>query len=667
MFKKFKGGEIERICDRFDCWIPPVGMGINTLTGELEPTDIIKRSPKKSEQYWERQPLPEWWKEKRRAERRRQKIDPDYIDQDCERYRQMEWGRRLRGVWVYINGKPVYITGTHYFYLNWWRFQGKFMDYRDPNRKFFYVWDYCVEDPDCLGLIEITKRKEGKTARAGCILYEYISRTPSKHGGIQSKTDPDAKEVFDKAVVHPWQKLPDFYRPIYDTGKGDTPGEMLKFFRPSVKGKAALDIEDMDEALESFIDFKPRGVDAYDGPELHRYVSDESGKLKDVSIRDRHNTVMLCSEVDGEYVGKQLYTTTVEEMTSGGGEFLKLVNDSDFNKRNANGRTITGLYVYFLPAYETLYYDRYGMPDKARGMQYFVNSREALKNDEKNLQSFIRKNPFTLDECFSTDSDNCLYNAYKLTEREKFLRWNTENSQFGNFIWKDGIKDSEALWEPSPAGRWEVSWLPDEKDRNRVQKEGNLFYPRNSHQFISGSDTYDHNSTEDNRNSKAASFVKRRMNPAGEDHTSRKYVVKYHARPPIADMVYEDMIIQCFFFGCQILCESNKPGILNYFDRRGYRNFLVHIPGYKEPGIPSTQDNKREASLMVEAYIEQNILKMDFIMQIVQLLGFDIKKTEKYDLVMAMLWTEYADNYRYFEMEEEKDELIDVDELMRTY
>jgi hypothetical protein len=667
MFKRFEGGTIERIIDRYDCWVPPVGYGINVITGELEPTDVIKRSVKKAEQYWERQELPEWWGDKRKAERKRQEFDSDYIDQDCERYREQEWGRRLRGVWVYMNGKAVYLTGLHWFYLNWWKFQGKFMDYRDPNRRFFYVWDYCVEDPNCLGLIEITKRKDGKTARAGCMLYEYISRTCDKHGGIQSKTDTDAEEMYDKAVVQPWQKLPDFYRPVYDISKGDKPGEGIQFFKPSLRGKRALE-EIYIQAIESFIDFKPSKVEAYDGPELHRYVSDEAGKMKDVSIRERHNTVMMCSEVDGEFVGKQLYTTTVEEMESGGGEFLRLVKDSDFNERDDNGRTKTGLYVYFLPAFETMFYDRYGMPDVEKGRQYFMNKRIALKNDEKNLQSFIRKNPFTLDECFSTDSDKCLYNAYKLTEREKFLRWNTDITQYGNFVWKDGIKDSEVVWEPSPNGRWEVSWMPPEpKDRNKVQKEGNLFFPRNTHQFISGCDTYDHNSTEDSRNSKAASFVKRRINPLGKDATSKKYVVKYHHRPPMAEMVYEDLIMQCFFFGCQMLAESNKPGVINYFIRRGYGAFLVHIEGYKEPGIPSTQDNKREASLMIESYIEEYIQAMDFTKQIVQLLGFDIKKTEKSDLVMAMLWTEYADNYRYWETEEQKEDLIEIDDIMPQY
>jgi len=58
---------------------------------------------------------------------------------------------------------------------------------------------------------------------------------------------------------------------------------------------------------------------------------------------------------------------------------------------------------------------------------------------------------------------------------------------------------------------------------------------------------------------------------------------------------------------------------------------------------------------------------MDFRDQILQLLKFEIKKTEKYDLAMAMLWTEYADNYKYFELEEPGEDLYDVSEVMRQY
>lgn len=650
----------------YRCHVPPVGFGVNVVTGELEKTDILKRSAKPSEQKFERIPIPDWWDEKRAAEKARQRFDREYFDQDCEKFRREEWGRRLRGVWFWNNGKLVYITGLHWFFLNWWKFQSKWMNYRNPNRKLFYIWRLCEEDPNSLGLIEVTKRKEGKTARMGCVVYERTSRVKGKHAGLQSKTDDDAEEVFAKAVVDPWTTLPEIYRPVWDKSQGTVPKEKLRFFRTSVRGSKADEQDSFEEELKSWIDFKNRKVEAYDGPELDTYGSDESGKLRDVSIWERHDTVRYCSEVDGEFIGKQLYTTTVEEMEAGGGEFLRLVKDSNPLERDENGRTKSGLYIYMLPAYETLYYDDYGNPDIEKGMRYFMNIRESKKHDERALMSHIRKNPFTLAEAFKIDGEKCHYNAYKLNERRAVILATRDITKRGNLLWKDGIKDSEVIWVEDPNGRWEASWLPDPKETNRVDKSAGLWAPQNMHVFISGSDTYDHKSTEDSRNSMAASWVKRRA-AFGTDALSKKYFFKYHARPAMPEMVYEDLIMQCVFFGCMINCESNKPGVLRYFERRGYSNFLIHYAGRKEPGIPSTQEHKREASLMVQSHVEQYIHTYDFVDQIDQLLEFNIDKTEKYDLVMAMLWTEHADNYRYQEAEEPDEELIEADELLNSY
>ena len=225
MFKKIPNGTIEKICANdstadnkhffFECHLPPVGYGINASTGQLEKTDVIKRDTRKSEQYWQRTPLPNDWVKLRREEDKRQAIDPDYFNTDLEKFREQEWKRRLCGLWFYINGEPTYITGLHYFYLNWWKIDIGFPEYRDPDRKFFYVLQYAVEDERCGGLVEATKRRQGKTYRGGCFLYEGISRTAETEGGIQSKTATDAKAVvFQKAVVSPFKKLPDFFRPI---------------------------------------------------------------------------------------------------------------------------------------------------------------------------------------------------------------------------------------------------------------------------------------------------------------------------------------------------------------------------------------------------------------------------------------------------------------------
>lgn len=172
-----------------DCWLPQLGMVFNKINGKYEKRKIYSRSLKKEEQYWQRTPLPDDWNKRRLEEKRRQQTDPEFYDQELERFRQQEWDRRLNGMWFMRNGAPEYITGDHYYYLNWFQIDTGYPDFRMCDRDYFYFWEYCVEDPNSIGMVEVTGRRSGKSFRAGSIILGYLSRTKNTNGGIQSKTD----------------------------------------------------------------------------------------------------------------------------------------------------------------------------------------------------------------------------------------------------------------------------------------------------------------------------------------------------------------------------------------------------------------------------------------------------------------------------------------------
>lgn len=152
--------------------------------------------------------------------------------------------------------------------------------------------------------------------------------------------------MFAKGLILPFKQLPDFFVPVYDTEKGQTPKSELRFFKQNKRGKNQ-EIYDPRTELESTITFKSSDMYAYDGTKLHRYVADECGKTKDIDVFERHQVVQFCLQLDGEIIGKCLYTTTVEEMDSGGEDFQRLWEASNQDERNANGRTKSGLYRYF--------------------------------------------------------------------------------------------------------------------------------------------------------------------------------------------------------------------------------------------------------------------------------------------------------------------------------
>lgn len=635
--------------------MPPVGKVKDFHTGKLVSRPILKRSEEESEQYWERTDYPEGkrkWLKKSAIEKAKRLLDPDYLDPELESFRRQEWDRRLNGVWFLNNGRPEYLTGLAYFYLNWWRIDSGYPDFRKTDWEYFMVMDSVNNDEQSGGLIEVTKRRAGKTARSGVFVYEYVSRKKNTYGGAQSKTDTDVKEnVFDKFIIQPFKHLPDFFRPTYDTSKGVTPTSELRFFNPTKKGSHAEDLLDNPE-LESKINFKSSKNKAYDGAKLHRYISDEAAKLAaEHDIEERHAVVKLCAEENGRIIGKMLYTTTVEEMGGkdekgrsmkmGGVKFKGLWKDSDQTKRNANGRTISWLYQFFIPAYKTIFFDKYGYADEDRAKTYYLNERQAVAHDSKKLNSVIRKAPFTIEEAFRADSDSCLFNAMNLNDRLDFFSYADPDTLYtqGNFV---PDEDGVIKFRPSANGKFKVHELPEESKRNNVRHRGQLIEPMNVGDYIIGIDPYSHSKVNTGVGSMGAAYVYKRFTLTDPEN-SGKFVVQYIYRPPTVRIFYEDMRRMAHFYGSPIMYENQKQGIKEYLEEAHYERFLVWLKGAKQAGVASSVPAKQEMAEILELYIEDNAHKVPFKELIEDWIDFDLDNTEKYDASMASGWTLFGD------------------------
>ena len=187
-------------------------------------------------------------------------------------------------------------------------------------------------------------------------------------------------------------------------------------------------------------------------------------------------------------------------------------------------------------------------------------------------------------------------------------------SETGNFSWKDAVNDSEVVFSPNPQGRWFISWMPKPENRNKfVIKQGKK-HPANDHIGVGGVDSYDLDSTTDNRGSKGACHM---YNKFSMGAPANMFVAEYASRPPLARIFYEDILMAAVFFGYPLLIENNKYGIVRYFESRGYEEYVMKRPDHlktpnavntKTRGIPSNSvDVIQSHAQAIEAYVEEHV------------------------------------------------------------
>ena len=558
-------------------------------------------------------------------------------------YIDEEFRRREEGHWFMNNGKPTYITGTHYMYLQWSKIDVGKPDFREANRLFFIFWEACVADDRCYGMCYLKNRRSGFSFMSSAEIVNRATITSDARFGILSKSGADAKKMFTDKVVPISVNYPFFFKPIQDGM--DRPKTELAYRVPASKltRKSITSKEQRASlaGLDTTIDWKNTGDNSYDGEKLRLLVHDESGKWeRPDNILNNWRVTKTTLRLGSRIIGKCMMGSTSNALDKGGENFKQLYYDSDVTKRNRNGQTRSGLYSLFIPMewnYEG-FIDTYGNPvfdtpeTPVNGpggtlidvgvIEHWENEVDGLKGDQDGLNEFYRQFPRTTEHAFRDETKNSIFNLVKIYEQIDYnedLR-NTNVVTKGNFQWENGIKDTRVIFMPDSNGRFNISWIPSINLQNRVIVKAGLKYPGNEHMGAFGCDSYDISGTTDGRGSKGALHGLTKFSM--EDAPANTFFLEYIARPQTAEMFFEDVLMALVFYGMPLLAENNKPRLLYYLKRRGYRGYSMNRPDKvfnklstteKEiGGIPnSSEDIKQAHAAAIETYIQRHVGFLD--------------------------------------------------------
>ena len=587
---------------------------------------ILNWDKTEKNQRWKRAELPKGLTEKTQ-------YDAEYRD-----YIKEEIRRRKEGIWVFIKGELVYMTGLSYYFYQWCHLDEGYPNFRIIQNELMIYWEACKADYRCYGVCYVKNRRFGWSSICDAELIYSGTTHKDKKLGIVSKTNDDAKEMFDIAFSM-FKKLPPFFQPSWDD----------KTLSRIIMKETNKSRDDVDEGLDTYIRYYTTAINSMDGgKKVFRSAVDESGKFpKQVPFAKYWRIIRTSHRQGTRIVGKAMVGSTVNSLKQGGDEFKTVFYQSDPTERNANGQTASGLYSLFISAEYGLEgrYDTYGfsivedpekpvMTDEGRyvktGSRTYLNVElESLKDEPEDYNEQLRQFPRTPKEAFRDESDDCAFNLPKLIEQiehnEEELghdKYGSSVIERGNFRWKDGIQDTEVIWSPDPKGRFWIKQGCHPPLEYRNKKEMKFQYgirawaPIADHIGCFGADPYNRDVGADGRGSKGAIHLQTKYNTS--DLPNDEYILEYIDRPSKVKHFFEEMIMVMVYYSIPVLAELSNEAFLQYIRDRGYRHFSLNNPfkPYKDlnptekklGGAPPQNSKIADQQFYaIEAYIDDHV------------------------------------------------------------
>lgn len=617
---------------------PIMGLKIG-LPKQPPKKDILFHNLPRDEQRWHREELPDDL----------QDFDTDEEYQEAPKEFRAKWDkwilkqfeRRQNGVWFYNDGEPTYITGRHWYLLQWAKQDFGYADFLEPQQELEWHWEACVIDPRSYGQNLVKNRRFGWSTLAGNDMLEEITSTKNSNGGVFSKTSKDAQDVvFMQKIIYPFNNLPFFFKPLTDGTSN--PKTILSLRAPATKITKNFKKRRHGSGLHSMVRWFATSNNAGDGYKFRRIIEDESGKIeKPNNITKMWQIRKRCLEVRSTIYGKCRMGSTVNPMDKGGKQYKDLFYDGLLetedgnNGRDANGRTKSGLYSVFIPAYRCIIYDKFGrsvvedpkepietidgLMTDIGGKTYLQNRRDSLKGDVVAYNEEVRQMPFNLNEAFMDTIEGGSFNIQKIEEQLAYnyqMRRKHNPVQKGRFEWTDGF-GSDVQWVPdSQSWKFKVTWLQDPEYRNKRTKRYGQFASPNGWMGCGGLDPYGMDTTEDG-GSKGAIYFYNKDNPRAPQNT---FILQYIHRPPTLFHFYEDTLKAAIYYGYPILIENSKYEIATQFISWGYGEYLLSRPRISvnplskpsrvemlKKGLPATTEIIRQLDGHMEAHINHYV------------------------------------------------------------
>lgn len=473
-----------RLQDKYDYILPE-------LPSEHE---ILYYDLPKEEQYWRRE---EWdFKE----------INEKWSDDQKIKFVTREIRRRTYGLYFYNKGVITYISGSHYFFLQYWKMPTKegmtYATFRRYQKEFYYFLNLTRTDDYCEGGAVAKPRRVGVTAMKSADTLNLAMLTPDRKFSYQSKKLDDAIENNFEPIKYNLERYPSiklsngaevFAPKIAKITQKKiilaAPQEKVTGTENNKKRRAANSKTD---ELNTQIYVVATVENADDGKGTFEIGRDEVSKYDEkINIMNMLRILRPVCKVGTTQVGKIYFFTTSDEEDTGNFENWKTIYFGSSYANRINRKTEMGLYNYFIDAKYSIegkmldendteieLFDKYGECNEELALAYINNEKRPyiMSGDLSGLQAITRQYPTSEREAFESSSTATCYDNPRLSIQEHEIEIRLKNIQagredypfvtVGNLI--EIVRDREVVFNPDKNGHWHVYHLPDDRWKNKT-------------------------------------------------------------------------------------------------------------------------------------------------------------------------------------------------------
>ena len=609
-----------------------------------EPSDekeILNHQYKKSEQFWR---TPEIKNVKKLTER--------------ERIEHIELHRRrwLEGVWILINGELKYMTGLHYEHLTFNTYNSAKLSYFDDERNIFYFIDLSENDPTCDGRCWIKPRRAKLTTIMCSLAQRKLLSDFSNYITLQSDTLDKAQKSYIQPIIDSYTRRPEWMREKYYAPNGKKPRKSLELVANVIQ-------EEGDEWMGGKVNIFPTLVKAIDGLEAVECVIDEFSKIEGVSPYEmfevarkviqnfRKQGAIDCLSSSGD--SKDAVKATMD--------WHKLIANSNPLKKDKFGKTISGLWEFFISAIHSQYVpreftDMFGIVNKEKAEEWVWNEIRKYPEGTKEYIYALYKLPLKKEHALLSSAIGSLFPKVRISARLSVLEGLLPDQK--PYVRSSLIeKDGKIYREPDPAGCWLWSLDPYfsvEKNidtRNRFYKSDGVFFPYPNPEGAWGYDpiNYPKLLTKSNNLSEACGIGHKKHDYHNSGISDEKVGMMLW-RPDNPRDANKEMIKACKYTGYPCMHERSIPHVYEDFRDAGMLPFLMKgedgIYGISQSNMTAKKDGvsmlqSRYAPPKEEGQKDQ-IAIYPFEDGLRSLDNFDINNTTVFDPTMAEIMLEHG-------------------------